>query len=342
MSRSMLVLAVLLGAPALARSEILPTFAMGHCEVRASHVVVVDDAGKVLESWRGDLKPGDVLPVADFHLKTIPPVGRFGKVEGTPEKITGKRMILFLKRGETKFGRGLVVGSWAAANWYGGFDISTAWVEGGHVFVVEQFVNPGPAELVHQGTEAEFKKRVGQVDRTVGAMMARARAEKKLSDRAKILAEVVARYPGFAPAALAGLEWCGADAVPALRSLVREEKNPSVGDPELRGTYEVLGKIGEPARDVLVEHLADQLRIWKEVVGQVGGLKELDENSVRTYKLLLAATAHPEAFANLTAAQLKTVRELRDLWVKHELLSKLGEKGDRVADRLDRLLPREK
>jgi hypothetical protein len=341
MSRVMFVLVAVFAAPALARAEILPTFAMGHCEVRASHVVVVDDAGKVLESWRGDLRPGDVLPVADFHLKA-PPVSRFGKVEGAPEKISGKRMILFLTRGEPKFGRGLVVGSWTGANWFGNFDISTAWVEGGHVFVAEQFINPGPVELSHQGTEAEFKKQIVGVDRAVSDLFAKARAEKKLPERAKILADIVARYPGFAPAALAGLEWCGADAVPALRALVRDEKSPGVGDPELRGAYLVLGKLGEPSRDVLMEHLADQLRMWKDATEKIGNWRKLDEDEERMYRLLLAATAYPEALKNLKPDQLKTVRELRDLWATHEVLSKLGEKGDRVADRLDRLLPRGK
>lgn len=49
-------------------------------------------------------------------------------------------------------------------------------------------------------------------------------------------------------------------------------------------------------------------------------------------------TSNPDAFADLTAAQRKTVREIRDLWADHPVLSKLGEKGDRVRDRLDRVL----
>jgi hypothetical protein len=56
------------------------------------------------------------------------------------------------------------------------------------------------------------------------------------------------------------------------------------------------------------------------------------------YQELFAVTANPDAFADLTPAQQKTVRELRDLWATHAVLSKLGEKGDRVADRLDRIL----
>jgi hypothetical protein len=58
--------------------------------------------------------------------------------------------------------------------------------------------------------------------------------------------------------------------------------------------------------------------------------------------LLIAVTANPEAFADLTPAQLKTVRELRDLWSTHPVLSKLGETGGRVAGRLDHLLSRGK
>ena len=59
MSRATLILTALLAAPALAHSAILPSFELHDCANRASHVAVVNDRGVVLESWRGDLKPGD-------------------------------------------------------------------------------------------------------------------------------------------------------------------------------------------------------------------------------------------------------------------------------------------
>src|SRR5690349_2248746 len=99
MSRSTLVLAALLAAPALARASILPSFDLHDCANRASHVVVVNDKGVVLESWRGDLKPGDRVPLDEFHLKLEQEVKEpFGqKPKAGPTKVTGKRLVAFLK-----------------------------------------------------------------------------------------------------------------------------------------------------------------------------------------------------------------------------------------------------
>src|SRR5262249_11283912 len=151
MTRATLVLAALFAAPSLLRSEILPTFSMGHNEKEASHIVVVNDAGKVLESWRGDLKPGDVLPIAEFHLKPALPIGKFGRKEGAPEKMSGKRMVLFLKRGGSKYGRGPVVGNWASPNFMGGFDVATLWIEDGRAVAGEPVIYPGPPETADHG-----------------------------------------------------------------------------------------------------------------------------------------------------------------------------------------------
>src|SRR5262245_32887955 len=100
MPRLLLAL-VALSVPATARAAIMPSFSMGRCENEASHVVVVDNTGKVLESWRGDLTPGDRLPLSEFNIKLEQPVEKFGNKDGVPEKVTGKRLVLFLKKGGT-------------------------------------------------------------------------------------------------------------------------------------------------------------------------------------------------------------------------------------------------
>jgi hypothetical protein len=336
MKRFTFALLAALAVPAAARAEIQPSFSSGRCETAATHVVVADNTGKVLESWRGDLKPGDLLPIKEFYLPGPAEVGTFERKEGTPEKVSGKRYVLFLIRGMPVYNRGHAVGSWAPAHWVGDFNVSVLSVEDGHAFALEQWRNPGPQEMTHAGTEAEFKKRVGEINTAAKDALAKARAENDLAARAKMLVGVAQKYPGFSPEAFAGLEWCGADAVPATRALFGEKT--LTGDPEIFGAYATLAKIGEPARDDLVRVLEGQLASWKHAAQKVEWANKLDEEESRTYRLLLVVTSNPDAFADLTAAQRKTVRELRDLWAKHPVLSKLGEKDDRVADRLDRAL----
>jgi hypothetical protein len=57
---------------------------------------------------------------------------------------------------------------------------------------------------------------------------------------------------------------------------------------------------------------------------------------------LLAAIENPDAFPDLTAEEKKTIQDLRALWAEHPVLSKLGDKGDRVTDRLGAILSRAK
>ena len=59
MKRIALAPVLALAPPCVARAAILPSFDLHESAKRASHVVVVNDKGVVLESWRGDLVPGD-------------------------------------------------------------------------------------------------------------------------------------------------------------------------------------------------------------------------------------------------------------------------------------------
>ncbi|MBA4067732.1 MAG: hypothetical protein C0501_29335 [Isosphaera sp.] len=343
MNRTVLALAACL-APAPARAEILPTFSSGRSETEASHVVVADDTGKVLESWRGDLKPGDVLPLPGFRLRLEQPVGGLarqlgGKPDGGPDKVTGKRLVLFLRKGGPKYDRGQVVGSWSAAHFTGQFDVSTLWVEDGQAFGLEQWINPGPQEMTRLGTEAEFKAGVARLNETVRGLIAKARAAEKPADRAKILAGVVTGSPGFAAEAFAGLEWCGPAAVPALRTILAKDL---VGEPEVVGALSVMAKLGPAARDDLVKHLAAQLAAWKDLPDWATRPAGLEPHEAGAHRQLLAATGNPDAFRGTTADQRKVLRDLRDVWARHPVLSKVGEAGDRVHDRLDHALDRSK
>jgi hypothetical protein len=333
--RALVLSAVALGFPGPARAAIMPSFSVAECNPNATHVVVVDSTGKVLESWRGGLRPGDSVPLKEFRITLGREIveGILGKPTG--ERVTGDRLVLFLRNTRPIYYDGQTAGGWSPAHWCGWFNVSTVWVENGRTYSLGQRINPGPLVMSLMGTEDELRKAVVGLNEKVREQLAKAREEKDLAARARLLAEVANRTTGFAAAAFAGLEWCGADALPALRGLLRNEFLP---DSERAATFRTMAVIGLAARDDLVRELDTQLGSWKNLSRRVEYAEGLGTMEDPIYQTLLAATSNPAAFADLTDAQRRTVRELRDFWAAHPVLSKLGDPGDRVTDRLDRVL----
>lgn len=329
--RVFITAAVILLLPNPGRAETLPTFWMGECNTNATHVIVVDSKGTVLESWRGDLKPGANVPLKDFRIKLDRVIYDGLQPRKPEERVTGNRLVLFLTNKGTKYSKERPVAGWAAAHWCGDFDVSVAWVEKGIAYVLHQPINPGPLVPIRWVTEEELKKSVTGLNKAVERQLARARGEKDLAARAKLLAGIVIQTPGLAAPAFGGLEWCGADGVPALRSITGKEL---IGDPERIAAYRTLALVGGPARDDLLKLLNTQLKYWKDYARKIEYSGRLEPEDEGRYRILAAATSNPAAFAQLTPAQRETVRDFREFWAKHPVLSKLGESGDRIQDRL--------
>lgn len=335
MFRAALVLSALAaGSPA--RAELRAEFSWGDCSANATHVVVVDDKGKVLESWRGDLEPGDTLPLADFKLTLTHAVGGVATDAAVPKKVSGKRLVLFLLKNGPFYDAGRSIGSWSPAHWAGSFDISTVWSEGGYTFTMgKYFSTTSPWQLLHRGKEADLRKQVAEVGRQVDGVFKKAQAEPDAAKRAAVLAGVLTKYPGFAGRALGGLEWCGEAALPALRTVLRHDR---VCEPVTIGVYQTMARIGEPAREDLVELCAGNVEFWTVRGNGLGLAGTIPPEFVPRHRALLAALENPDAFKNAKGHQRTTLKALRDLWAEHEVLSKLGTPGDRVADRLDKAL----
>src|SRR5262245_30388928 len=91
-------------------AEILPSFRLDASGWHATHIVVVTEGEKidgkvrVLESWRGDLRPGDRLDLPDLaafaplQSRVINTAFAAKPVPGQPKHVTGQRMVLFLRR----------------------------------------------------------------------------------------------------------------------------------------------------------------------------------------------------------------------------------------------------
>src|SRR5690349_20846659 len=167
-----------------ALAGIQPSFQLKTSSWRATDIVVVteekqiDGVVKVIETWKGDLKPGQVLTLAElaeFKSKNARMVHRWPANE-SPEYITGATMILFLRDATktaaepddeevSRLTDSKRTGErWQAANPAGDeIKYSTVWIEKGKAYCFIQIMNPGPSVLVGCGPEAELKPEVSRV-----------------------------------------------------------------------------------------------------------------------------------------------------------------------------------
>src|SRR5262245_35358890 len=96
----------------VAYSETLPSFNSIYSTWEASHIVVIDAAGVVQESWKGDLAKGESLPIDAWMLPGKqkvhhgwPGETREDKLpEGAVREVSGKRRVVFLIRDPGKRG----------------------------------------------------------------------------------------------------------------------------------------------------------------------------------------------------------------------------------------------
>jgi hypothetical protein len=149
----------LIGGPV--RAELSPSFDLGYSAKHATHIVVVNGKGAILESWRGDLAAGKRVPFlakqeaikVDYHVDY--PVEPFEDVKS----VTGNRRVLFLIRSKSPE-------TWIPANVNEpDMSLATVWIEQGQGFAIYQFRNPGPGAKMHPLylDEAALKKQTREI-----------------------------------------------------------------------------------------------------------------------------------------------------------------------------------
>jgi hypothetical protein len=168
-----LALLIVSGFPAGVLGRMLPSFNLEVNAWEATHIVVVtqrDDLDvevEILESWKGDLKTGDLISIPDltrFVTEESREIkNRWFPAKGWPAFVHGDRMILFLIeiKQEQPVGRARP-SVWKPAG--NEMLISMAWVETGKAFGFVQHINPGPRELADlRTTELQMKDQVSQL-----------------------------------------------------------------------------------------------------------------------------------------------------------------------------------
>lgn len=155
-----LPLSLVVFLPAIAQAESVPAFELPYALEKATHIVVVDRGGKIVESWRGDLKAGGELP---FKAADKPQavVEIRGLLESKVKQVTGQRRVLFL----IKDGGGRGLDRRPTSFIPAGFlkpeiELATVWIEEEECFAIYQWSNPGLGAHLHPLILTEKKLRM--------------------------------------------------------------------------------------------------------------------------------------------------------------------------------------
>ena len=141
---------------------IRPSFMLDYSSWHATDIVVVtpladDGSFQVLESWKGDLRPGAIIAIPDLAPKpdSVPinwyphdsfsPFKRWTEVPVVPP---GSRIVLYLKDGSQAAESTGERSRWVAANLFSDMKASAAWIYDGRAYGFVQMINPGPSVFV--------------------------------------------------------------------------------------------------------------------------------------------------------------------------------------------------
>ena len=297
----------------------------------ASHIVVTDSTGKVLEVWKGDLAVGDALPVdgTTWRLRLPQVVNHGGAVGGDIEgkKVHADRVILFLSKAGKDSPDGKKPGEWLGLRPY---YVSAG--KGGvfaQVYALEKDVQPVYAVAK---TEAEFKAEYLPIAerRTV---LAAALAEPDVKKRAARLGVLATEPKGGQREAIEALGDCGEDGVAPLAAVLFPRDlaaNQHCGTHVRGPALEALVKIGKPASGELVKFLELQRAYWTLVAPDLGSgwYSDGGRTAGSQMGLLFQALADPALFADVPADKRAAVRDLYELWTKTPNLAGVKTAGD--------------
>jgi hypothetical protein len=262
----LLFAAILFLSAIRASAGIRPSFCLEECGWHATDIVVAAQSAKpgtltLIDVWKGDLKPGAAIRVADLQIAPITVAIPFG-IKPPVATVTGARFVLFLRR-VAGFKSSLVppaLPAFTGIARFGGTQVSAVWIEQNRAYAFQQVMNPGPTELCALGqTETELRKQ------TLALLAAKnglrqAEAIISRSDRARALQPMTSSlYWDQSGEAFSALGNCGKDALPLLRPML---------DDNLHNESELVNALaaaaGTDAGEELVSVICKEFDYWEK------------------------------------------------------------------------------
>jgi len=251
---------------------IRPSFSLDYCSWHATDIVLVEvtpipGSFRVMESWTGDLKPGNLVTVPGLQP---PPVAteiaaypkEFAEIlkgrlnEQIPAERAGSRMILFLEKAPEA-----ASDHWKPADLFGEMKASAVWIDGGQLYAFRQVMNPRPSVLVPWDTGLDkMKDRVREIRRIQLELSKVAAIEDGVARAEGLKAYVSSDVFEAQQLALSELGKSGPKAVATIRKMLSD---PAFADEsaELVKAFAEAG--GESVGEELGRRLREQLEFWQ-------------------------------------------------------------------------------
>lgn len=232
-----------------AAAGIRPSFLPEVCSWRATDIVVVtegqqiDGVFTVLETLKGDLKPGEAIKIpemAEFKSPEARLISEPWYQQPQPNKakeyVSGDRMILFLRDSqkpqfwldddeEKQSAQKKNASRWQAANLMADeIKYSAVWIEKDQLYCFIQVMNPGPSLLTKLGvTEERLKQGIAEVTRVQDGL--KLAIEIQESNRKSLSLAPFLRNSIYLARerAFAELIECSEAAVPVLKAVLQDE-----------------------------------------------------------------------------------------------------------------------
>lgn len=314
-------LLVFLSHTSVAFAEILPSFTLDYEAWEATDVVVMDQTGVVLETWKGTLKVKDRLPVDEFKITSSAEVhyGLFREASDPPKdrvkQVTGERRVLFLKGDAERK-------TWKPASMYGKWDTATIWIEKGEGFAWQQWVNPGPSLMRPLASEDAIRQVVERVAEAQAAIIA-AMDDPDLTSRAKSVFRYVNDKNYRARNVTANeLKKCGPAAWPLIQAQLQDESRLSIHS----NLIHIAGSAAfDDALPVLETIVREETKYWNGLPSKhLQGAEYTPPMHHHYYRLSASLCLMKRAGYSDEAG---IVRKLRESWDANPALQHLGSGG---------------
>lgn len=292
------------------------SFRVDQCSWLATHIVIIDEAGSVQESLKGDLSPGSQIPLEQLKMPTQQEIdealqGHFG----AKIRPSNKRRILFLIKADSK---------WKPAA--SGMNISMAWQEKEAIYGFRQVMNPGPlcfVQLEENGT------RFYQIIKETVAQHVKFQAVTQIADsskRAQALTEFIVRPGNFhcGREAVNELFRCGEAAEKVILDLLDDEtKSHYTFHADLIKVYAWIFQ--ERARPRLMREVVDGLAYWKKLAPDLTQ-DWWTKQSARDHSSYsrLYTSLYFLGNIGITEKEREPIQRLIDFWKSKPLLESFG------------------
>lgn len=306
-----------LAVPFHSEAWLMPSFSLNYSAWHATHIVVVDQVGRILESWKGDLVVGEAFPfpIAVFSLPSPGPISYLYVRKphaDAPDVVTDARRVLFLTQQKG-------TNDWQPAV-HADMSVSMAWIEAGQVYAIMQLMNPGSSEIVPMSMTEEIFQQAVEAVMQLQQSFDDVRLEPDSAMRARRLIPFLdtASYE-CNQAALVLLAECGKEALPFLRSLLRDEGRSAMHDKLIRALTKAGG---QEVKQDLIALFKEDLVYWQHTGPNLGDWWGQQPMTAR-YSRTLAILEQLDSL-QLTEDDQWTIISFRDFWQLLPQLDRIG------------------